>query len=216
MKKVMGVVRKIFFLLRRDIWLALTSVVNSKTFLEGNNRIFPGANISNSTIGFGTYIGVDSFLPKSKIGRFTTIGPMVRLVRGNHPSHKFVSIHPAFYSTRKQAGFTFVEENKFKEFSGSSFSIEIGNDVWIGANVLILEGIKIGDGAIIGSGAVVSKDILPYSINVGNPIKSIGERFSSSDIVKLLKFQWWNKEIEWIKDNADRFEDIEKFKKILN
>ena len=41
--------------------------------------------------------------------------------------------------------------------------MNIGNDVWIGANAMILGGITIGDGAIIGAGAVVTKDIPPYA-----------------------------------------------------
>ena len=35
----------------------------------------------------------------------------------------------------------------------------IGNDVWIGANVIIPGGIKVGDGAIIAAGSVIVKDV---------------------------------------------------------
>ena len=58
----------------------------------------------------------------------------------------------------------------------SKKGIEIGNDVWIGANVCILDGVKIGNGAVIGASSVVSKDIDPYTINVGNPIQCIKSR----------------------------------------
>ena len=45
----------------------------------------------------------------------------------------------------------------------------IGNDVVIGDNATVIGGITIGDGAIIGAGSLVNKDVLPYSVVVGNP-----------------------------------------------
>lgn len=214
MKKISNLLTKVKFYFKKNLWLALSCKVSKGTFFEGYNKIFSEANIENSYIGVGTYIGKRAFLPKTKIGRFCTIAPDVKLVSGKHPAHDFVSIHPAFYSTRKQAGFTFVDKMKFLEFSDKEYSIEIGNDVWIGSDVIILEGIKIGDGAIIGSGAVVSKNLEPYSINVGNPIKEIGRRFSSKEIDKLLEFKWWNKDLDWIQMNAEKFENFDNlFKK---
>ncbi|KKP90804.1 MAG: hypothetical protein UR96_C0038G0008, partial [candidate division WS6 bacterium GW2011_GWC1_36_11] len=65
-----------------------------------------------------------------------------------------------------------------------------------------------GDGAIIGSGAIVSKNIEPYSINVGNPIKEIGKRFEEEEIKKLLELKWWNKDLKWIMENADKFDNL--------
>lgn len=37
--------------------------------------------------------------------------------------------------------------------------IEIGDNVFIGADVIVLPGVKIGDNSIIGAGAVVAKDL---------------------------------------------------------
>ena len=44
----------------------------------------------------------------------------------------------------------------------------------IGANATIVCGNIIGRYAFIGAGAVVTKDVLPYSLVVGNPAKHIG------------------------------------------
>ena len=45
----------------------------------------------------------------------------------------------------------------------------------IGANATIVCGVTIGEYALIGSGAVITKDVLPYSLVVGNPGRTIGK-----------------------------------------
>jgi acetyltransferase-like isoleucine patch superfamily enzyme len=101
-----------------------------------------------------------------------------------------------------------VDKQKFVEFTPGEYFAKIGNDVWIGSDVLIMEGVEIRDGAIVGSGAVVSKNLEPYSVNVGNPIKEIRKRFEDKEIEKLLKLKWWDKDLDWIKSNASKFEDV--------
>jgi acetyltransferase-like isoleucine patch superfamily enzyme len=49
-------------------------------------------------------------------------------------------------------------------------------------SVLIMPGVTIGDGAIIGSRAVVVKDVPPYTIVGGNPVKVLKQRFSDEVI----------------------------------
>ena len=59
--------------------------------------------------------------------------------------------------------------------------IIVGNDVYIGNNVIILPGVTIGNNVIIGAGAVVSKSIPDNSVAVGNParvIKTADEYFA--------------------------------------
>ena len=51
--------------------------------------------------------------------------------------------------------------------------IKIGDDVWLGMNVLILKGVTIGDNTIIGAGSIVTKDIPANCIAAGNPCKVI-------------------------------------------
>ena len=74
----------------------------------------------------------------------------------------------------------------------------IGNDVWIGQNATILPGVHIGDGAIVGANSVVARDVEPYSIVVGNPVKLIRYRFDGELTSLLLKFKWWDKPVEEI------------------
>ena len=47
--------------------------------------------------------------------------------------------------------------------------VSIGDDVWIGGDVIILPGVKIGSHAIIAAGAVVTKDVPEWAIVAGNP-----------------------------------------------
>lgn len=81
--------------------------------------------------------------------------------------------------------------------------IVVGNDVWIGYEVVILSGVTIGDGAIIGTRAVVTKDVPPYTIVGEIPAKPIRKRFSDKVISKLLELQWWNWPENRIKENMD-------------
>lgn len=74
----------------------------------------------------------------------------------------------------------------------------IGNDVWIGQNATIMPGVHIGDGAIIGANSLVSKDVEPYTIVAGNPIRVIRKRFDDELIDLLECFKWWDKSIEEI------------------
>lgn len=73
--------------------------------------------------------------------------------------------------------------------TGPQSKVIIGDRVWIGPNVIILPGVTIGEGAVIGAGAVVTKDILPYSINVGIPAKKVGDR------IKNLNYEFNGKHI---------------------
>ncbi len=51
--------------------------------------------------------------------------------------------------------------------------IKVGNNVWIGGNVVVLPGVSIGYNVTIGAGSVVTKDIPSNSIAVGNPCRVI-------------------------------------------
>lgn len=52
----------------------------------------------------------------------------------------------------------------------------IGNDVWIGRQVLFTGGKKVGNHAVIAAGSVVCKDVEDYAIVGGNPIRVIRYR----------------------------------------
>ena len=72
----------------------------------------------------------------------------------------------------------------------------IGNDVWIGREIIIMPGMKIGDGAIIAAYSVVVKDVPAYTVYGWNPARFIKERFDAELKDLLLRYQWWNLEPE--------------------
>lgn len=52
--------------------------------------------------------------------------------------------------------------------------IEIGDNVFIGANTTVLYDVKIGSNVIIGAGSLVNKNIPDNSVAVGTPARVIG------------------------------------------
>lgn len=72
----------------------------------------------------------------------------------------YTAEHPIDYKERN----TYIE---------SARPIKVGNNVWIGGNVVIVAGVEIGDNTVIGAGSVVVRDIPPNSVAVGNPCKVI-------------------------------------------
>ena len=53
--------------------------------------------------------------------------------------------------------------------------IKVGNNVWIGGNVVVLPGVTIGTNVTIGAGSVVTKDIPSNCVAYGNPCKVVKE-----------------------------------------
>ena len=47
----------------------------------------------------------------------------------------------------------------------------IGDNVWLGANVVVTSGVTIGERCVIGANSVVTQDVPPFSIAAGAPAK---------------------------------------------
>ncbi|MBQ7712259.1 MAG: CatB-related O-acetyltransferase [Clostridia bacterium] len=136
----------------------------------------------------------DSLGDRLVIGKFCQIAAGVEFVM-NGANHQMngATTYPFFTMEGWDAS---APDKSDLPFKGDTV---IGNDVWIGQNVVILPGVHVGDGAIIGANCVVSKDVDPYTIVVGNPVKTVRKRFDDELIDLLLRFSWWDKSIDEIK-----------------
>ncbi len=177
----------------------------SNNVVGKNVLLYSPSHISDSIIGDYTYIAMNPYMSRTNIGKFCSIGPNLVCGWGIHPING-ISTAPMFYSTMKQNGMTLSTVDKVEERK----PISIGNDVFIGANVTVLDGVTIGDGAVIGAGAVVSKDIPPYAVAVGCPIRIIKYRLKHDQIAELQRIKWWEDE-EKLKDVEKLFFDVDGF-----
>ena len=91
--------------------------------------------------------------------------------------------------------------------------VEIGHDVWVARDSMILSGVKIGDGAVVGAASLVTRDVPSYAVVAGNPAKIVRMRFTSEQIERLLRIQWWNWNDDLVKTHAHLLlsENIEEF-----
>jgi len=217
-----GIYRSIIYpFIRMGIERRTGSIIEINAFLrngcklEGCNYICEGAQLDNAYVGYGSMVGRFSKMSNVRIGKYCSIGGAETYI-GRHPvKGENISIHPAFYSTGAQYGFTYVAETSFKEVDWideeNGIAIDIGNDVWIGKGVAILDGVKIGDGAVIGAGSLVNRNVEPYAIYGGTPARKIGERFPKETVEKLIELKWWNKDETWIRENAVKFSNSVEF-----
>lgn len=176
-----------------------------------NICLYPNVKLHNVRLGDFSYIANNTRIANANIGKFCSIAPDCVIGLGIHPSRDFISTHPAFYSTAKQANISFVKENRFQEH----IPINIGNDVWIGQGVIIKDGVNIGDGVIIGAGSVVTKDLLAYGIYAGVPARLVRFRFDNDTIKILQNLKWWDLPLNDLKLYAPYFNDATSLKKLL-
>jgi len=135
---------------------------------------------------------------KVYIGKFCSIAENVEIFLGGNHRVDWISTYPfSIFNTE------FPKAIGIKGHPLSKGDVLIGNDVWIGWGVKIMSGVKIGDGAVLGAYTVVTKNVDPYEIVVGNPMRKIKKRFDDETISQLLELSWWNWDIEKINENVD-------------
>lgn len=116
------------------------------------NKIMSDVSIHELS-NIGNYIGTHTIIFNTKIGNYCSIVPFCKIVQSEHDLG-------CVSTSSRIAG----NGHGVTEFSEIGVPVEIGNDVWLGANVIVRQAVKIGTGAVVGAGAVVTKDIPPYEI----------------------------------------------------
>jgi acetyltransferase-like isoleucine patch superfamily enzyme len=153
-----------------------TLVIGKNCFIAPQAKLFaePGRPI---VIGDNSFIAADSVLHGPiDIGHHVSINHHVTMdggrkgIRIGHYSR--IAAHTSIYAFNHG-----MEADKFiHEQPVTSLGIDIGEDVWIGANVGIVDGVKIGNQSVIGMGSVVTKSVVSGLKVAGNPAKEIGCR----------------------------------------
>jgi maltose O-acetyltransferase len=138
---------------RNDLIREILGKTGKELFIEVPFRCDYGYNIEVGENFYANFNLVILDVAKVKIGDNVMMAPNVAIYTAGHP------VHP-------------VSRNSGYEYG---IPITIGNNVWIGGNVVINPGVNIGENVIIGAGSVVTKDIPANMIAVGNPCRSIKE-----------------------------------------
>lgn len=123
-----------------------------------NPRIKKGAEISpNAEMGSNSELGTRCMVQSNvKIGDFVIMGPDVKIYSRNHKIDRL--------------------DIPIQDQGKNYYQTIIGNDVWLGANVIVTAGCKIGNHTVVAAGAVVTKDIPDYAIVGGVPAKILKYR----------------------------------------
>lgn len=115
---------------------------------------------------------------QEKLGRFNALPPQAReeaaalLKELFGKTRESVHVVPPLYcdyGTNIQVGENFFANYHFTVLDCAP--VTIGDNVWIGGNVVICPGVTIGDCAVIGAGSVVTRDVPPWTVAAGNPCR---------------------------------------------
>lgn len=117
--------------------------------IEAPFRCDYGKNIEVGDYFYANYNCTILDVGKVIIGDNVQFAPNVSLYTAGHP------IHP----DSRNSGYEY------------GIGITIGDNVWLGGNVVVNPGVHIGESAVIGSGSVVTEDIPGWVVAAGNPCK---------------------------------------------
>lgn len=132
---------------------AILNKAGSQVHIEIPFHCDYGKNIEVGDNFFANYNCTILDVGKVIIGDNAQFAPNVSLYTAGHPVH----------ADSRNSGYEY------------GIGITIGNNVWLGGNVVVNPGVHIGNNVVVGSGSVVTKDIPDNMIAVGNPCKVIRE-----------------------------------------
>ena len=146
-------------------------------------------------IGQYSYVGQQSEIRDTRIGRFCSLARRLAIGLAEHPVDR-MSSHPFAFG-----GATGFGEDAYLAGLVSDSppppgrGVEIGHDVWLGNGVFVRRGVTIGTGTVVAAGAVVTRDLPPYVIAGGVPARVIRPRFPDEIAGRLLASRWWEKDL---------------------
>ena len=146
-------------------------------------------------------------LYKNRIGQHSEICKKAYLTHCETGNYCYLGMYSYFNHVRMGnycsiSGYVTIGamEHDYKDLSSSTHLVDggysdhittIGHDVWIGAQTVVRQGVTIGDGAVIGANSFVNKDVPPYAIVFGTPIKVYKYRFDEATINNIRESEFW-------------------------
>ncbi len=155
--------------------------INSPTLFLGDNKskikiankvhlgyypspyFFSGYNHLEVRGGGIILIGENTFINND----FSLCAEKANIIIGAH-----CFIGPRFFAMSSDGhGLSIANRNDFNMIKAKD--IIIGDDCFIGANVIILKGVELWRGCVVGAGSVVTKNFPPNSLICGNPARFV-------------------------------------------
>lgn len=147
---------------RKEIVSAIFDEIGENSFLQGPIFIHYGQHTKIGERFFGNFNLTIQDDARVTIGDYCSFGPNVTIV---------TPVHPMLPDERQ----SMMDKDGVAKHMCYAKPVTVGNDCWLGANVVICPGVTIGDNCVIGAGSVVVKDIPSNSFAAGNPCKVIRE-----------------------------------------
>lgn len=145
---------------REAILREILGELQEGVFLQGPITFHYGIH---TKIGRGTFINFNFTCQDDTavtIGEHCNFGPNVTIV---------TPLHPMLAAERRAIR---VPDGRDLRLCWAK-PVTVGNDCWLGANVVICPGVTIGDNCVIGAGSVVTRSIPANSFAAGNPCRVI-------------------------------------------
>ena len=145
---------------REAILRSILGELNEGVFLQGPITFHYGIH---TRIGRGTFINFNFPCQDDTqvtIGEHCDFGPNVTIV---------TPLHPMLADERRAIR---VPDGRALRLCWA-LPVTIGNNCWLGANVVVCPGVTIGDNCVIGAGSVVTRSVPANSFAAGNPCRVV-------------------------------------------
>ena len=164
-----------------EIYIHPTAIISTDAKIGDGTKIWVNVQVrEQANIGKNCTLSKDVYIDKAvSIGDNCKIQNSVSIYKGvTLEDSVFVGPNASFNNDKVPRAFNAdwkITPTKIKK--GAS----------IGTNATIICGIVIGEYAMVAAGSVVTKDILPYTLVVGNPAKEIAKIDEAGNIVSMIK-----------------------------